>query len=579
MSRKIRDARNCYLKHTCVMSIARYAFLRFRAENIQRIAVCALHSIKPFQVQDNTSVRKYEDSFQHWILKMFESHPNYTAIKCDTVKLEAIQNKDIKALDFTGVLNFLKIKKSDEALTPMTLRKIDDELNARINYKTSPTNLLCCLQVYMTVVPLQARKLKAFTHALIQLENRIKKSLLSTHELVQAVYYASHLKAGLVAKKFMLVAIYQFNVENLKTLSNSDLGVLCVSLFRSSVAVEKLTILQFLAGRFKQEIDSLITEEPAIFVSFIKCFRISKYYEDDLINFIASKDLTSLLKLDIVARTHLGVYFSASKYGNTEFINAYLGSCIEDMNSKIINGETPRLKDIDNLLWSCSVYNTEHLNSKLRVSEVQKYIKDSLGLIKKDSNAQISLLLWLWMCSCRLEPEVVRYVTPECTKYITESKNFKAQSNLFLLLTCVHLESPGLLRPQIIGSRDKRLQPKFEPYLNKRPQLKTLLSELQKYSAFLRLENVRFNFIVPTLYIGSICAEFKGTSLSIELIDPAVCLTNSDQLNGRMILKLRLLQKMGIPYILIPGEDSYDMESLRKRLLEHPSLSYQGSQD
>lgn len=369
---------------------------------------CRNYAVKPFKAQENSLVRNYQNSFQIWVLNLFKNDPNYSSFETPTVSDAQFD----PSMDFDVILNFLWTKKAQEALTPLLLRKIDGVLNVKVSSNTSPEDMLKFLQICMTTVPIQAGKMESFKSAIVQFEDRIRKSELTPHDVVQTMYYASHLKSGILAKRFMQAVVYHLDVEKMESLSTTDLGIYCVSLFRCAVAVENAAILKFLESRFRRDIATLIGENSAIFVSFVKLFRLSKYYGEDLLGFVASQGLKKVLKCDVTARTHLAVWFAAAECSNVEYVQALLSSCVEDMTGN------PRLKDINNLLWASASYGLPKVNDVIAKGYIPNYVSDRLCLARNDPHLQISLLTWLWMCDCRLERDVARYVAPETIKYI-----------------------------------------------------------------------------------------------------------------------------------------------------------------
>ncbi|BES89508.1 Hypothetical protein NTJ_02315 [Nesidiocoris tenuis] len=382
------------------------------------------------------------------------------------------------------------------------------------------------------------------------------------------MYYVSHLKTRSLAQKFVSTAVRKVEANDFNSICTNDMGIFCVSLFRCSVPVDRPAILKCIHERFTNDIDALILDNQSTFVSMVKCFRLSKYYNQELVHFIASQGLEKLSNLDIVAKIHLAVYFAVCLYGDVNFISSYYKLCIRQLSDKVsIEKSPPRLKEFDNLLWSCASFNLKEVNEEIAKSKLPEYVSESLCLLRRDLDTQIALLSSLWACEIRLEKDIVRYISPENVKIIKDSPNFKSRATLYQLLTCVHLESPNLLKPNVIQARDNRLQPKYDNYMSKRPQLKKLLKQLQDFGQSLGLKNIRFSFEVPALYIGGVSAEFNGSPISVEVIDQTVCLTNSLHLSGKMKLKLRLLERMGRTFVLVPGADSYNSEDLGELLM------------
>lgn len=77
----------------------------------------------------------------------------------------------------------------------------------------------------------------------------------------------------------------------------------------------------------------------------------------------------------------------------------------------------------------------------------------------------------------------------------------KQDNRLNLLLTCVHIEQPDLIKRYQLVSETTNSMPDANTHLGERPFLVKVFQTLQELSHYLDITNVEYHFSIPHLKI------------------------------------------------------------------------------
>uniref|UniRef100_T1I4Z2 RAP domain-containing protein n=1 Tax=Rhodnius prolixus TaxID=13249 RepID=T1I4Z2_RHOPR len=488
--------------------------------------------------------------FQYSVLTKFNTCKKFLTwdFQKTSYTADVLEMKKMQHLNCEDIANIMWTSKKRGTLSKKLIFQVDVAVGKKLSIGIVHENdVLPLLQCFASVMPSHVVKTVTYKNAISFL---LKNPPSLLYHKLQAMYYASLAKKKVASRKLVGMLMKKISLEELLELSTTELGILCISLFQSSIPIRDINVLRYFSEKIKTDLLHLIKYESYIFVSFIKCFRYSRYY-DDLFLYITEIPDELIIQMPLISKIHLAVYFSDARYSDIVFVNKLIKMSLWEINDKLKGCESVRLKDIDNILWCAKQFSLSEITEEINKSLIPKYIFHSANESTKDNLILIlNSFLSLWILDCKKE-EIISYLTNKNLSVTDVSGNFKDEARISLLLSCCNIEGEKFLDGKPYFAISKKQEPSISQQLVVRPKFAKVLQYLLCNGHLFDLHNIQFSYPVPCLYIASVTALYNGVLISVEVIDEFVCLRNSQHLHGNMKLKLRLLEKLKIPTFMV----------------------------
>uniref|UniRef100_A0A069DVG2 Uncharacterized protein n=1 Tax=Panstrongylus megistus TaxID=65343 RepID=A0A069DVG2_9HEMI len=517
---------------------------------------------------------RHEDTFQHSVLKMFNKCKKFLTWDLGKNNIPStnypMEVNKIKHLNSEEIANIMWTSKEVGSLSYKFIMKLDVEIGKKISsgivYKN---DVLPLIQCFAFVIPSRLTNTLTYKNAISLM---LKNPPVLLHHKLQAMYYASLAKKRNQSRKLVGMLLKRISLDELRELSTLELGILSISLFQSSIQITDENFLRYFAEKIKADLNNLINNESYIFISFIKCLRYSRYY-DDLFKYITGLNDEVFTNMSLLSRIHLAVYFCDARYNDIVFVSKLIKMSLDEINEKLKNCENIRLKDIDNILWCARQYSLSEISEEIDKSLIPNYI---FRLANEGPKVNIITILHsflsLWILDSKKKEEIISFLTKKNIRVTDVSESFKDESRISLLFSCCNIEGEQFSNGKPHFLVTKRQESSITHHVAVRPKFAKVLQYLLHKGHLLDLHNVKFSYPVPCLYIASITALYNSVLISFEVIDEFVCLRNSQYLHGEMKLKLRLLRKLQIPTFIVNLSEQQPTNDVLKRTFEE--LSY-----
>lgn len=411
--------------------------------------------------------------------------------------------------------------------------------------------VLSTLYSMMFLMPKQIARTKFYKAAMPVLVKNFEPTF-NKHVFVQVTFYLGLWKKTEESMDLMYTVLQNQLLRYLDSLTKTDLAIVSNSAFRTSVLIENPTFLE----RLKTDTLNTSMDEDAILVTFVKSLRLNRVKEKEVYDKLKTDLLDfDLEKLHFKGLVHFFAYFSDGLWNDKEVSSVILEAClkrlVEYADEFVINDI--RAKDITTLLWSCAnldcqldYEDLEYLQnvviSKIRNNEF-KYRSDDL----------VECCLSLWMLGLKSTELLDEINSLDFSQFSNNNPSrTKLNSRLRLLLTCVEIESPELLKRRL-GKEKSFSESKPAPaYLLKSQNLSAVKEFLDSQTEEFGIASTSFVYPVKDLNLAGILVVFNDNSnCYVEVVEPELMLKFENKISTLMSLKKRLLQSLGYNVVVV----------------------------
>lgn len=411
--------------------------------------------------------------------------------------------------------------------------------------------VLSTLYSMMFLMPKQIARTKFYKAAMPYLVKNFESSF-NKHVFVQVTFYLGLWKKSAESMDLMYEVLQNHLLGYIDRLTKTDLAIVSNSAFRTSVVIENPEFLT----RLKNDTLNTTMEEDAILVTFVKSLRLNRVKEKEVYDKLKADLLEfDLEKLHFKGMVHFFAYFSDGLWNDKEVCSVIIDGCLRrlDKHSNDFVVNDIRSKDITTLLWSCAnldcqldFENIEYLEnvviSKIRNNEF-KYRSDDL----------IECCLSLWMLGLRSKEIIDEINSLDFSQFTDNNANrVKLNSRLRLLLSCIEIEAPELLKRRLGKEKSFSEQKPAPDYLLKSKNLQSVKGFLDSEAKELGIEKTQFVSPIKDLNLAGILVNFSdNTKCYVEVVEQEMMLKFDDKISTLISLKKRLLESLGYEVVVV----------------------------
>lgn len=347
-------------------------------------------------------------------------------------------------------------------------------------------------------------------------------------------------------------------------LTKTDLAIVSNSAYRTSVLIENKTFLD----KLKEETINTSMEEDALLVTFIKSLRLNRVKEKEVYDKLKNDLLDfNLEKLHFKGLVHFFAYFSDGLWNDQEVCTIIIDECLKrlfETTDFIINDI--RAKDVTTLLWSCANLGVEMELEDLEFMENIVNAKVRNNEFKYRADELVECCLSLWMLGLK-SPQLMSEINSLDFSVFTSNNPIRSKLNsrMRLLLSCVEIEAPELLKRRL-GKEKSFSESKPAPaYLLKSDNLRDVDEFLSDFKDEFQIKDKCFVAPIKDLNLAGILVKFNDDSkVYVEIVEENLMLKFEDKPSTLITLKKRLLESLGYNVILVSSFLFYFLFFLNK---------------
>lgn len=424
------------------------------------------------------------------------------------------------------------------------LNEIDSLCEKRLP-DMSYDQILATMYSMMFVMPKQIARTKFYKAAMPLLVKNFEPTF-NKHVFVQLTFYLGLWKKSAESMDLMYNVLQNHLLKYLDDLTKTDLAIVSNSAFRTSVLIENASFLE----RLKADTLNTSMNEDAILVTFVKSLRLNRVKEKEVYDKLKTDLLDfDLEKLHFKGLCHFFAYFSDGLWNDKEVCSVIVDACLKRLleysDDFIVNDI--RAKDITTLLWSCANLDCQVEYEDLEFLENVVISKIRKNEFKYRSDDLVECGLSLWMLGLRSN-EILNEINSLDFSLFTNNNpsRTKLNSRLRLLLSCIEIEAPELLKRRL-GKEKSFSEHKPAPaYLLKSENLKIVKEFLDSHTEELCIESTKFVSPIKDLNLAGIFVNFNdNTNCYVEVVDEEMMLKFDNKPSTLTSLKKRLLESLG----------------------------------
>ncbi|XP_059479730.1 uncharacterized protein LOC132199194 [Neocloeon triangulifer] len=368
-----------------------------------------------------------------------------------------------------------------------------------------------------------------------QFPNIVQSNLVAKDELVKMLFYVGLQKTSRVSQSITNVLLNKLQ-KNFDSFNLNDTCIMASAIFKCSLPKANAKAVNVIIKMMNENLDFLL-DNPQELICLLKVLRQQQYHDYDLLQRLVDK-LEKWPKEDTLKLAHILSYFAEAKFAHNK-LNDVIISSIENLNFDT------RIKDIARILWVASALNVA-IHGKIVES-----IWNVLQLKKEECLAYPDVLV-----NCLVSMAVLEYYNLDLTKLVLEKKSLEQLENMQKIAPWLRLNN--LLELMKIECGSELVYPgpplptqMISKSIEARPGLKRIFFATKCLASKLKIEvSCQFNTL-PAIHNAGIEVIKDNKNLSIEVLDPPVCLHNSSQPASYMKLKLRLSKKLNKKVLLV----------------------------
>lgn len=430
---------------------------------------------------------------------------------------------------------------------------IERETCAKIDIM-APKEIFNILFAYMYVIPAYTTQLKFYDQAMRRISNQLDD--LSKEHLVQYSFYLGLSKHNNpeytnVMRNILLILSDKY----LNSLTQEELCIVTNAAFKMSVKINTIDLLNHISENLIEGLTHKKIDVPSL-ITLLKSLRISRYFNNDLLEIISKYVNTEVKDLNATAISHILPYYADNYYMDEHCITLLVSQFLEKLTdgkseTHMFESNNIRGKDLSRFLWALS-YLGWTMNPKT-LENLENIILNKFN--SGDYKNNIDELFNNALSFC-----ILNYIPRRLLRIILESKFIKTKSNTsrseerkHLLFSILKIENEEIFEelPELQAYWSSFENKHTEPLTTGRQNLQKVLNTALNVDV--GLSDVVLDCQIKFLNTPGISATANnGRKIHIEVLDDAVCLKNTNsEPNGIMKLKLRLLQKISNNSVIV----------------------------
>ncbi|XP_065083814.1 uncharacterized protein LOC135705889 [Ochlerotatus camptorhynchus] len=450
--------------------------------------------------------------------------------------------------------------KTDTRMYTDVVNVLDEESESRVE-RTEFRELVGMMHGYMYLLPNKITKLKTYQKAMPRLVEAFGRNV-NRKDFMTLVFFLGLWKKNAAGSRL----IEQFLQDYLGQFLNDEMDlmdfvIVANASYKTSVRIKDG---QF-RDRLVEEICKLEDNDMALFVTLIKCARMNRIRSDRIVEKLKSIMQDKPESVDFRGLSHLFAYVADNLIKDDTLTNIFLGEGSKHIEAEILaqpeeSDSAPqnfRAKDFATFLWSCSTLS-------ISLEELDLEAKDLKDLVfrKIDNNEYrfipdtlVDTCLSLWLMGYPSVDMMASIFSDSQFAKNFKKDRVKIESRRDLLLACAEIERPEAFKiisklPRVRAYQLERPAPDYS--VKNRRDLQRVRACLENVKDKLSISGVEFNMPIRFLNIAGLLVKMDNEEvINLDVLDRAYCLSDEETPTGLLLLKQRLLNKMGVETVLV----------------------------
>ncbi|CRL02566.1 CLUMA_CG015893, isoform A [Clunio marinus] len=406
-------------------------------------------------------------------------------------------------------------------------KKIDKTCSYKIK-NSHPEEIQVILDALIAVMPAAVVSLNCYTEAIKKLQSNFIKNP-SEEKFVKLSFYLGLFKRKHPGPILLKNLIDLYSNSFIEKISSIDFAIICTATFKASVQNKNVKFL----NRLINEVIDTSEIDSEVFIAFIKSLRQNKINSPVVLKKLKSlSNENKLQNLDYKSLVHIFPIIADNLIKDDKLSKVIVDTCL-----KTFDDQT-RSKDIQKLLYSCSMINYNMKQSDLKNLESNVILRTQLKEFHQRFDNFVDIALSMWMLNYKSHGLIQHlFFEKRFHEFSANPDRVKIDSRKKLLKTCVEIE-----RPNWIKDSNKPTKPSFDenrvsPTYLIRPSIQKVLEDFQKCETSIVHQIKNLNIA------GILVKEADGSNLHVEVLDSTNAMSDNTP-NGLLSLKLRLLKHL-----------------------------------
>lgn len=450
--------------------------------------------------------------------------------------------------------------KADVRMYTDVVNALDEECESRVD-RAEFRELVSMMHGFMYLLPNKITKLKTYRKAMPRLVEMFGRNV-NRKDFMTVLFFLGLWKKNAAGSRLMEQFVGDYLGEFLnEEMELMDFVILANALYKTSVRIKD----EHFRNRLVEEIANFEDKDMALFVTLVKCARMNRISSERIVDKLKNVVQNQSESLDFRGLSHLFAYVADNLIKDDSLTELFLAECRKHIETEILTqsekSDSPpqsfRAKDLSTFLWSCSTLSIPMEDIDLDVKDLKDAIfqKVENGEYRYIPDTLVDTCLSLWLMG---HPSVDLMSSVFGDRQMTQNfmkDRAKIESRRDLLLACAEFERPEAFKiisklPRVRAYQLDRPAPDY--LVKNRREVQRVLRCLESVKDKLQISEITLNLPIRALNIAGLLVRMDNDEIvNLDVLDRAYCLSDKQTPSGLMLLKQRLLNKVGVETHLI----------------------------
>ncbi|XP_039442722.1 uncharacterized protein LOC120423109 [Culex pipiens pallens] len=449
--------------------------------------------------------------------------------------------------------------KTDFRLFADVANALDEESEGRVE-GASFNELVTILHGFMYLLPNKITKLKSYRKAMPRLVELFAEKP-NEKDFMTVLFFLGLWKRNAFGGHLMDQYLQSYLGEFLNDqLDLMDFAILANASYKTSVRISNERFLK----RLENEICNFEGKDMALFVTLIKCARMNRMRSERVLEKLRSILENDATALDFRGLSHLFVYLAEISVKDDSLNKLFLDEASRRIEEEIATNEEEestsqsfRPKDLATFLHGCATLSIPITQLDLEPNNLLNKIFEKIEReeYRYTPDTLVDTCLSLWVMNLPSVDLMSSIFSDRQMMQNFKRDRVKIESRRDLLLACAEIERPEAFKiisrlPRVDAFQLDRSCPEF--LVRHRAQLQRVASCLEAAREKLQIAHVQFSLPVKFLNIAGLFVTLdNGVEFNVDVLEKTNCLSDEQTPTGLMGLKLRLLEHISTPNVVI----------------------------
>lgn len=450
--------------------------------------------------------------------------------------------------------------KTDPRMYTDVVNALDEESETRVE-RAEFRELVAMMHGFMYLLPNKITKLKTYQKAMPILVQAFARNA-NRKDFMTVLFFLGLWKKNAAGSRLL----EQFLQDHLGEFLNDemelmDFVIVANASYKTSVRIKDGPF----RDRLVEEICKFENNDMALFVTLIKCARMNRIRSDRIVQKLKSVLQDKPELADFRGLSHMFAYVADNLIKDDALTELFLGEASKHIEAEILaqpekTDSAPqnfRAKDFATFLWSCSTLSITLEQLELEAKDVKDLVfrKIDNGEYRFIPDTLVDTCLSLWLMGFPSVDMMSSIFSDSQFAQHFKKDRVKIESRRDLLLACAEIERPEAFKiisklPRVRAFQLDRPAPEY--LVKNRRDLQRVRACLESVKDKLSISGVEFTAPIKFLNIAGLLVKLDNEEvINLDVLDRAYCLSDQETPSGLVLLKQRLLNKMGVETVLV----------------------------